>query len=477
MVGRVARVPVATGGKGRVEGNAGVSPANGLKGAAGTAAVHDAMTLKLQTLGHASIALYRDGEAPLLLTDPWLVGSVYWRSWWLQNYPNEAALDWLARSGNVYVTHEHPDHFHTPSIRRLGSGPTYLFPALAERGFLRYMAEHGFRAQIVPPGSWHNIGDGVAMLSLPLWNDDSLLLIDTPGALILNFNDAKPVPPVVNAVRRLADRVGKPRVLLASYSPASVINSFSDADGPVLLKSPADYVGYLCTLCERLGADIYLPFASQASYERADSLWANALRTTHADLERFWAGPARLLPPYTTLDLDDLSHRAPAPADYRAASPATLAARTAERLAAEKATVMTEADAAALQRKLNLWRFVLWPLFPRGFAFEAGDTALVYDPRHGRVRLAPAGDHGDFVIAVPPLTLREALANDHPTDLGITMFVRVRLLRKVDPRKVYALFILFQFDDYGHMRRFGAFLRWLATGLRRSFPSRLPLPN
>ena len=53
----------------------------------------------LNTLGHASIALYRDGEAPLLLTDPWLIGSVYWRSWWLQNYPDEAELDWLAGSG------------------------------------------------------------------------------------------------------------------------------------------------------------------------------------------------------------------------------------------------------------------------------------------------------------------------------------------------------------------------------------------
>ena len=179
----------------------------------------------LKTLGHASIALYRNGEAPLLLTDPWLVGSVYWRSWWLQNYPDEATLDWLAGAANIYITHEHPDHFHTPSIRRLGQGPGYLFPAFAERGYLAYMARHGYRAEIAPPGRWVALGDGISILSWPLWNDDSLLLIDTPHALILNFNDAKPVPPVVNAVRRLGDRIGKPRILLASYSPASVINS------------------------------------------------------------------------------------------------------------------------------------------------------------------------------------------------------------------------------------------------------------
>ena len=57
-------------------------------------------------------------------------------------------------------------------------------------------------------------------MSIPLWNDDSVLLIDTPDALILNLNDAKPLPTVLRTLRRLADRVGKRRVLLCSYSPA-----------------------------------------------------------------------------------------------------------------------------------------------------------------------------------------------------------------------------------------------------------------
>ncbi len=143
----------------------------------------------------------------------------------------------------------------------------------------------------------------------------------------------------------------------------------------------------------------------------------------------------------------------------------------------EGAAALDASDAARLQRKLNLWRWLLWPLFPRGFAFEAGAKSLVYEPRHGRVRVAPAGDYGDFVVTVPALTLKEALANDHLSDLGITMFVRIRLLRAIDPRKVYGLFVLFQFDDYGHMRRPAALLRWIGYGLRRSLPRRLPLPS
>jgi len=434
-------------------------------------------SLKLRTLGHASIALYRHGEAPVLLTDPWLIGSVYWRSWWLQHYPDAAELDWLAGAANVYITHEHPDHFHTPSIRRLGKRPLYLFPTLPETGFVAHLRDRGYRTEMMPPLQWRRLDGGISILSLPLWNDDSLLLVDTPDALILNFNDAKPPPPVVRAVRRLADRIKKPRILLASYSPASLVNSFRDASGEMVsMKPPEGYVAFICRLCERLGADIYLPFASQASFERADSVWANRYRTGFADLGRLWRGRTRLLPPYTTLALADLTHQATPPDAYRPAAAARRNARTEERLAEEGAAALGAIDAVRLQHKLNLWRWLMWPLFPRGFAFEAGGTALVYDPRRGRVRIEPAGDYGDFVVSVPALTLREALANDHLSDLGITMFVRIRLLRRIDPRKVYGLFVLFQFDDYGHMRRPAALLRWLGCGLRRSLPGRLRAP-
>ena len=232
--------------------------------------------LTLRTLGHACLALSQVPENPLLVTDPWLVGSVYWRSWWLENYPSAEEIDWLANTAFVYVTHEHPDHFHMPTIRRLGSGPTYLFPSLAEQGYLVHMARSGYRAETVVPLRWRAIAEGVSILSIPVWNDDSLLLIDTPGALILDINDAKPLGAVVRAIRRMADRIGKPRILLCSYSPASLVNSFLDESGVVSLKPARHYVDYVGRLCDRLAVDFYMPFASQAVFNRSDSRWPMA---------------------------------------------------------------------------------------------------------------------------------------------------------------------------------------------------------
>jgi Beta-lactamase superfamily domain len=433
--------------------------------------------LELRTLGHACAVLYRAGEDPLLATDPWLVGSVYWRSWWLQDYPSSEEIDWLARSACIYVTHEHPDHFHMPTIRRLGAGPTYLFPALAERGYLDYMTQRGYNADVVAPLRWLSIADGVSILSIPAWNDDSVLLVDTPTALILNLNDAKPLPPVLGAIRRAADRIGKPRVLLCSYSPASVVNSFLDGTGIVSLKPARHYVDYVCRLCERLAADFYMPFASQAVFHRGDSHWANDYRTTYRHLQRYWQCNARLLAPYAALDLADFTHRATPPEEYRPIAPARLAALTEQRAAEEEAAEISAEDVAGLERKLNAFRWLLWAIFPRGFAFLLGERCLRYDAWRGRLCEANAanGGRGDFIVIVPKLTMKEALHNNHLTDLGITMFVRIRLLRRVDPRKVYALFVLFQFDDYGHLRNGASLLRWVGRGIRYTFMLRLPV--
>src|SRR5208283_3203934 len=153
-------------------------------------------------------------------------------------------------------------------------------------------------------------------------------------------------------------------------------------------------------------------------------------RTTYQHLQRYWYSRARLLPPYAALDLSEFTHWATPPEEYRPLAPSRL---------------------AALERKLNAFRWALWAIFPRGFAFLLGERCLRYDALRGRLRDADAasGERGDFVVTVPKLTMKEALRNNHVSDLGITMFARIRLLRRLDPRKVYALFVLFQFDDYG----------------------------
>lgn len=221
-----------------------------------------------------------------------------------------------------------------------------------------------------------------------------------------------------------------------------------------------------------------MPFASQAVFLRADSRGANDYRTTYEHLCRYWQSNARLLPPYTTPDLADFTHTSIPPEHYRPMSPAKLEALTGQRAAEEETAEISAAEVALLARKLNAFRWLLWLLFWRRFAFRLGEHCFEYDPAHGwlRDRGITRGGQGDFVVEVPKLTMKEALRNNHLTDLGITMFVRIRPLRRIDPRKAYGLFVLFQFDDYGHLAGIGALLRWLRRGIRYSFVLRLHPP-
>ena len=140
--------------------------------------------------------------------------------------------------------------------------------------------------------------------------------------------------------------------------------------------------------------------------------------------------------------------------------------------------VTRTADAVArLERKLNAFRLLLWLVFSRGFAFQLGEYRLHYNTMRGRLKECGSSNPGDFIVTIPKLTIKEAVRNNHVSELGISMFIRICLLRRIDPRKVYALFALFQVDDYGHLRNAASLLRWMSRGIRYTFALRLPVPR
>ena len=78
--------------------------------------------MRFRVLGHACLEVTSNSKQ--LLCDPWLVGSAYWRSWW--NYPPvpDDLVDTL-KPDFIYLTHMHWDHFHGPTLRRLGLDRAY----------------------------------------------------------------------------------------------------------------------------------------------------------------------------------------------------------------------------------------------------------------------------------------------------------------------------------------------------------------
>ncbi|MDQ4143634.1 MAG: MBL fold metallo-hydrolase [Actinomycetota bacterium] len=425
------------------------------------------MRHELRTLGHATLLLLEDG-IPVVATDPWVIGSAYWRSWWLEKYPTDEEIDLVRNSRCLYVTHSHPDHFHWPSLRHIGTRPIALakFPRHSMPDFL---GSHGYEVTILDPWRWHGVTDEVRIASIPVPIDDSILVVDTPNTTIVNVNDANPRQAILACIRdRLCARA-KPIVLLKSYSPASLsVSMFIDGQR-VVMKTKSDYAGVTQRMARALDASHFVPFASQAFFNRTDSRWANEYRTTYEDLREHWgADDVTLCQPFVSMNLEDLQFTS----SY---------SQVKRDLDQERLTkvVMREEEEASFELpqdfesklKAYLDKVYLLRLFFRrgiGWRLTTSGKECFYDSRTRQIvdEIPPTYD---FIVSLPDKVLYEALGNNILTDLGITMFTRVDTQTNV--KLTYGAFSLMALHDYGYFTN----LRSLLAFLRFYLPYLVPL--
>jgi hypothetical protein len=439
------------------------------------------MTSTITTLGHACLFLKDSNNIPILLTDPWLIGSVYWRSWWLQHYPNDEELEELSKVKYVYITHEHPDHLHIPSIRKLGKNPTYICPDLPDITMPEYLISCGFNVETPPIDKWMPLSEEISVLSIPLWNDDSLLLIKTPTAFIVNLNDAKPNKKILKKIKLVRDSLKDEKIIvLSSYSAASMVNSFIKNGTRINVKNKLDYVKYLNNVCDYLNADIFMPFASQAVFLRNDSQWANEYKVNYEDLKKYWTSKTELVPPYSTIDLETFEKNYVSPEEYNSKRDIKYNLITQQEEIDAKAC-FEEEDIKRLEDKLNSTRLFSMFTFSKGIGFLTNQDALIYSPWSGKIKREAISslDKCSFWFKIPINSLKESLYNDHFGDLGITMFIEITLNYNTNPNLVCLFFVFVTINDYKHTKSIFNFFRWIFTTARKTLFSspNIPLPE
>jgi hypothetical protein len=422
--------------------------------------------LQLRTIGHACLLILQDGE-PIIATDPWLIGSVYWRSWWLEKYPSDDDIGLVRRSRYLYVTHSHLDHFHWPSLRRLGPHRV-LHPAFPNYAIPSFLESHGFRNRTLRPLSWYAVSDQVRVASVPVPFDDSIMLIDTPDAVIFNINDAAPRRALLERIRRTFNPAGKTAIALKSYSPASAgaLTFVNGVRSP--LKSKKDFVQVAIGISNALGADYFIPFASQAFFNREDSKWANDHKVTYEDLKGYWSGTkTQLCQPFVTMDLQSFVWTSAYDAVKRSLTEAQLA-RVREEEAQEKSFVWPEANNAKLKAYMDEIYFARW-LYRKGIGWRLTTSGreLFYRSKTRTIENTIPDDH-DFVISLPDKVMDDALTNGILTDLGITLFVRIDT--RINQKLAYLFFILMNLRDYGHFKTKRDFLDIVRFYLPVVFP-------
>ena len=431
-------------------------------------AMGDSGSLQLKTLGHATLVV-TEGGVPLIATDPWLIGSVYWRSWWLEKYPTDEEMGLVADARHIYVTHSHPDHFHWPTLRKLQPKST-LHPTFPRYAIPSFLKENGVQARTLEPWAWYQITDNVRVASVPIPVDDSVLIIDTPTATIANLNDSNPRLPLLKLIRDRLCEDGKPVVMLKSYSPASAAVSLHTKGQPTPAKSKEDYVQTVRRLGRALGASHFIPFASQAFFYRSDSHWANKHKVVYEDLLRYWGHDDGLVlcKPFVTMDLQTLDYQSDYSQVNRSLDQERLA-KVTSREQEEAAFALPEDFDARLTEYLKGLYF-LRILFRRGIGWRLSTSGeeRFFNSRRG-VLEKTIPDNYDVIFTLPDKVLYESLQNNILTDLGITMFLR--LDSKVSVPMTYLLFLLMGLHDYGHFDSPKDFARLVRFYVPYLFPS------
>ncbi|HTY56311.1 MAG TPA: MBL fold metallo-hydrolase, partial [Candidatus Binataceae bacterium] len=175
--------------------------------------------MKIYLVSHASVLF--ESNNSVIWTDPWLSGKAFNNSWALLP---EASFDpaMLEKINYVWISHEHPDHFHIPTLRSLPAAfkerVTVLYQSLNSEKMIAAFKQLGFKnVRILPHREPQQLDDGTVVYSYYVGVMDSCLAVKSGSTTALNANDAQIKTGDCALIRR---DIGKVDTLLTQFSIA-----------------------------------------------------------------------------------------------------------------------------------------------------------------------------------------------------------------------------------------------------------------
>lgn len=235
-----------------------------------------------ETVGNAIVIAY-DGN-PVLTTDPWINQDAYFGSWAPDYEIAPAQMAAIREAEYHWFSHGHPDHLNIASLPLLTKGQFLLSDHYGSR--LQHDLEAaGHRVRVLRDRKWVQLSKGIRVYSVANRNQDSMLLIDVNGRLVINLNDSSDYGESFR-VRRMAKRFKEVYLLqLHGWGGADMLNLF-DPSGRKLI-APDQKRRPIAPRAQKsartFGANKIIPFSSFQCYQRADSVWANEVIPELAD--------------------------------------------------------------------------------------------------------------------------------------------------------------------------------------------------
>jgi len=265
------------------------------------------MDIGFETIGNATVIVH-DHE-PVLATDPWMIGSAYFGSWFLTHTIPEEQMKSIMKCKYIWISHGHPDHLSVESLAQLKDKVILLPNHVGGRiaGDLRRL---GHKVQVLKDGQWLSLSRRVHILCIANYNQDGILLVDVGGTLIVNLNDGTPLG-WTSFVKETISQYKQTFLLrLFGHGDADMINFVDESsrriEPPAAKRFPIGR--FVQQYAEGCGIRNVVPFSSMHKYQRTDSAWANQYTTPLADLRiGFESSKCELLPAFIQYDCSNES--------------------------------------------------------------------------------------------------------------------------------------------------------------------------
>lgn len=237
------------------------------------------LTRYFETIGNATVIAYDD--VPILTTDPWINGDAYFGSWTHDHAIPAEQLYAIRCAKFHWFSHGHPDHLNMGSLPLLAGAQFLVSDHYGIRGnrISDGLAAAGYRVRVLPDQEWVRLSDGIQIYSIANQNQDSILLIDVNGRLVINMNDSADYGESFR-VRKIAKHFKEIYMLqLHGWGGADMLNLF-DSAGRKLTSAEQKrrpIAPRAQKSARQFGANKVIPFSSFQCYQREDSVWANDL--------------------------------------------------------------------------------------------------------------------------------------------------------------------------------------------------------
>lgn len=140
--------------------------------------------IQLSFNAHASVSLNCAGLH--LTTDPWFVGSCFATGWWHAYPPSLEAIERLQHSNCIYISHNHPDHLHMPTLEAyVAKSQLFLIPAFDSGSVENLLRRYGYNnlivADFLQEVKFQTVAGIVSVMLVRAGDgrDDSSLLVNT----------------------------------------------------------------------------------------------------------------------------------------------------------------------------------------------------------------------------------------------------------------------------------------------------------